>query len=244
MAVLLIAVLVIAIAACSEIVKSFSEFKGDGNIQSVSLDLEADKFYEIEIFINVNDENTDIFLNVGEEYAPFEVITDKNILDSFEISVKDDKITVKGNERYRYKTSNKITINTNAKFKVIDSTTNLTIDVKSVRGDMTIKTSGILSGKISDIKCENFVMIDSGVVSLTLDGEVENLSLKQSGVTTLSAYGLAAQHVGINASGVTNSEINAVLSLNVRASGVYHIYYTGDPVMNIESSGTGRVIKK
>jgi hypothetical protein len=247
MAVLLISILTVALAACSGNIPKLKKLEGDGNIQSVSLDLEADKFYEIEISIDVSDTGmdiTDVLLNIGEEYAPFEVVTDKNILDTFEISVKDDKITVKGNGLYRYKASNKIIINTNAKFKVIDSATKLIIDVESVRGDMKIKTSGILSGEISDIKCENFEMIDSGVVNLTLNGEVENLRLKQSGATTLSAYGLAAQKVSINASGVTNSEINAVSSLNVRASGIYSIYYKGDPVTDIKKSGIGSITKK
>jgi len=93
-----------------------------------------------------------------------------------------------------------------------------------------------------DLEAERLECHLSGGSDTDLEGSVNHLHIQASGGSDFEGFKLATKHCVINASGSSDSNVNASESLEVNASGSSDVNYKGNPSKtNIQSSGSSDV---
>jgi hypothetical protein len=176
-----------------------------------------------------------------------EVEIDENLQQYVEVQNEGGKLVVRVKDGFRIEKTTKNNIYISLK----------TIDIFSVSGVCTIKTTGTLkcssltltiSGVTDcelDLSCDKLVANISGVTNIELRGNATELSIKQSSVGSLNAKKLIAEKADIINSGVGSVSVFANQELSLHNSGVGSITYSGDAVIkSIHSSGVGKISKE
>lgn len=88
---------------------------------------------------------------------------------------------------------------------------------------------------------KNLELHHDGVASFSMEGSVDNLHLKNSGVGSFEGFDLEVKHCVIEQNGVGNTKLSCSESLMGELNGVGNIFYKGDPTVDVEVNGIGRV---
>jgi hypothetical protein len=102
---------------------------------------------------------------------------------------------------------------------------------------------------VSDVEVSGFFglasmeVISNGVGDLTLHGSTDRLSITQHGVGRVNASGMQADTCQVGLSGVGNMEVRVSDRLFGYLSGVGSIHYHGEPVVEVNDTGVGNVIR-
>ncbi|QEG21467.1 head GIN domain-containing protein [Mariniblastus fucicola] len=117
------------------------------------------------------------------------------------------------------------------------------LDVKvSVASLDSVTASGIGNVKAVDVSGPSMKVDISGVGSVTIDGEVDQLDVSVSGTGSANLKDLIAKDVKAEASGTGKVTVHASQSVDANASGVAGITVYGNPEdVKKESSGVGNV---
>jgi len=122
-----------------------------------------------------------------------------------------------------------------------------------VNGANELETRGGLNGEslmvqangASQLKIEfigtELKLAANGGSSINLRGEVGALEIEVNGAAKVKASKMRADHVKVEVSGAAESEVWAVNSLDVSASGASDVKYKGEPEINKESSGASNI---
>ena len=82
----------------------------------------------------------------------------------------------------------------------------------------------------------------SGAGNINVCGTAESLVVDISGAGNFQGFGMVAQNVNASVSGAGNMRVTAEQALDVTISGSGSIYYKGNPQINSNISGAGRLI--
>jgi len=80
-----------------------------------------------------------------------------------------------------------------------------------------------------------------GVASFSLEGSVDELSLNKSGVGSFDAFDLEVDIYVIEQNGIGNTRLTCSNSLSGELTGIGNIYYKGQPNIDMDVTGIGRV---
>ena len=95
------------------------------------------------------------------------------------------------------------------------------------------------------ISCHTLTTNLSGVGNATLSGNADEVIIQNSAVGNLKAFELLVNRLIIKHKGVGNVEVNAEKEINIYASGVGNLYYSGNAeVGEFKVNGTGKVEKR
>ncbi len=127
-----------------------------------------------------------------------------------------------------------------------DNTNYNNVDVTIYAGTPTIQSidkDGVGTLEVLDFyDLDRLEVTQDGVGDVILIGSADRLVYEHDGVGSLEGFDFVADRVDITTDGVGNSEVNAVDSLRGELNGVGSIYYKGNPSLNIDDDGVGRVI--
>ncbi|MEL6721324.1 MAG: head GIN domain-containing protein [Bacteroidota bacterium] len=110
------------------------------------------------------------------------------------------------------------------------------------------KLSVLMNEGIGDISIRDFEdleelrIMNEGVGNIEVRGTAKQLTLNTSGVGEFNGFNFLVTTCVAQQSGVGNIEVNVEDDLRGELSGVGHIYYKGNPEINVQRTGVGTVI--
>lgn len=104
--------------------------------------------------------------------------------------------------------------------------------------DYSIKTGEEISA-IVVVPSLDFISL-TGVGDFEISGEKQDgLDIHITGKGNVEAFGMEVTDCNISISGVGNCEVNVSDNLDIRISGVGHVFYKGNPLLKTDFSGVG-----
>ena len=131
-----------------------------------------------------------------------------------------------------------ITTNSNLLERVVTTVNNNTLTVTQRRAGTFRASELTIDVYLPELKAVSL----SGVGKITINGgNAAELTLSLSGTGSVDAQNFQVQNVSINHSGVGTARIWVTNSLTGTLSGVGNILYRGNPAINVNRTGIGRV---
>ncbi len=221
-----------------------NSFKGNGQQTSDSVTLEGD-IYKLVIEDVIFNEKKSPKLVINESLEDAVVITtDKNILDTIDISVDDSTktILVKGDSEKRYKTDD-FTLQVGTPLNHIETygLYDLDVNLPSVK-ECNVELDGLYSGKMVFGNLDNFTLNVEGLGDISLVGECANSNIKIDGALNLEAYDFKTVDTTIETAGLAKCNIYVSNNLEANLEGAGVINYDGNPVsVNKSADGVGKI---
>jgi hypothetical protein len=114
-----------------------------------------------------------------------------------------------------------------------------------LRGDdLQLDFSGASTVKISNLQASKLSFEGSGATKVELSGKVVTQAVELSGAGSYSAMGLQSDRAEVHVSGAGKAYVNAKTSLTVEISGAALVEYSGNPKLEQEISGVGKVRRR
>jgi len=179
---------------------------------------------QLDEFHDVNFEGVgELILQVGDR-RPFEVSADGNLLPLIETSVKDGLLTI----RFSQPVQPRSPLRFRAGTKKLDH----------------VSAAGAASMTIIGVHGAKFALELSGAGSVDLAGEVGELDVVLSGAGNVDAQRLRARLAHAVVSGTGNVDLFVIDQLTAEISGAGSIYYIGEPRVESNITGVGKVGRK
>jgi hypothetical protein len=171
------------------------------------------------------------------------VEADENLLPLITTKVENNKLVI----------DNKKNIHGSKDLKIYISVAEC--DDISISGDVEFNSDGKIKAKEMDVDISgmgNLNMIVelqslsiecSGSGNLNLSGTAENVNADLSGASDISAYYLLTKYFKLSSSGAGKANINVSEKLDIDISGASTVNYKGNPSINQNISGVGKVRK-
>jgi hypothetical protein len=110
--------------------------------------------------------------------------------------------------------------------------------------DLRVDVSGASSLKIGDLQASRLWLDGSGAVSADIAGKVETQQIDLSGAGSYRAGSLLSDKADIRVSGAGKAIVNAARLLKVDISGAGVVEYIGDPKIEQQISGVGKIRRR
>ena len=181
------------------------------------------------------------------DYPKVLIETDENLVETIQIIEEDGKLTIKSKKGANIKKSTKM--NVYVTFQNLDD-----LEIKGV-GNVSTKNMLTFNDALNveiegvgntdlQLTCSELNAKFASTGNITLDGNVKQACIKNSGIGNINAFNLLVQDLEINNSGIGNVKIYAVNTLNIKSSGIGNLEYKGDAeIKDFNISGIGKVRK-
>lgn len=180
----------------------------------------------IENFYNVSvNGSTNVFITYGTTFS-VKVKAYQNIISSLETKVNNGMLTI----------GFKNNVNNDNSEVYITMPSLLSV---ATNGSGNIDTKGDFLG-MDYFSASTF---GSGMISIE-KGSAKNYKVSVSGSGDVKSFGLATEQATITASGSGDVELTVTKNLKGTLKGSGNVYYKGSPVIDVTTSGSGKVIKK
>lgn len=176
-----------------------------------------------------------------------EIKAEDNLIDYITTEVKDGKLTIEFDKKYKYRTNKSITILVN--FELLNSIA-LAGSGEIIGKDLIDSDNLVLSlagsGKVKlDVSCTDLTSNIAGSGNIDLSGKTDVFNGNISGSGNIEAQALHASIVNTKIAGSGNIKVYAANEIHAQTSGSGNIIYYGDPtIIKANSSGSGSVRKK
>ena len=175
-----------------------------------------------------------------------EIIAQQNILDMLQTYVSGNKLVIKFNGNYDYRTSSDIRINISApSVNYFEVTTSGSIYCSNAfqPASLFLKSSGSGSIKLQNVITGNIEAISttSGSISAT-GGLALSENLKTSGSGTIDLVSINAKSATAKTSGSGNIKVKVSDHLHATVEGSGSIYFSGFPEVASHVSGSGHLV--
>lgn len=211
---LLLLGLVIVAAGCHH--RARYEIQGSGNRVSQKR--------QVSPFTAISTEGAFTIEVTCQKNLSLEVEGDDNILDAVTAEVSNNVLRLKNDKNY--------SVTEPVKFK---------ISVPNLEG---LSVSG--AGKI-DIKGMNndkFEIDSAGAPSISVEGTTKIVDIDSSGAGKIDTHNLRASRAVVDSRGVSKIDLDVIDQLDVKISGPSSVTYKGDPVVNKDIRGPGKVERR
>lgn len=212
--------------ACGE------HIKGNGKVEERQQNL--DHFTSIDL-----SGMFEVELIEGDEQI--EVITDENLHDHINISVKNGELIIDTRDKYLdaeqillriyYRDLNEIDVS---------GAVSLNTENQLQTNHFTLDVSGACEGNLN-VAVEELEIEISGGGELTLSGEANHLDIDVSGAGEIKALDLIAQEADLEITGAGEIELSVENRLNVEVTGAGEVRYLGDPTISKSVTGAGEI---
>ncbi len=108
--------------------------------------------------------------------------------------------------------------------------------------DLELKISGLGSMDL-EFDCENLDVLTSGAGTFTLSGESKKMDVSISGMGNVRAFDLETEDADVRISGAGDADISVANFLKATISGSGNVIYRGTPSTDVHVSGVGKVKK-
>ena len=185
----------------------------------------------------------DVHLLQGEKES-IKIETDGNLLAHIKTEIIGEELKIEMPNSIRIKENIKTVIQVtlkDIKYLELSSIGKTKTLEKLVLSDIDVKISGVGNTDL-EIQCESIDMEVSSVGNTSLIGSAKNASFEYSGTGNVHAKEFETEYLAISASGVGDVTINATKEINLEASGVGNVKYTGGAVIKrLDVTGIGNV---
>jgi hypothetical protein len=219
----------------------FRSLEGNGIL--VKQQRQLDDFEQIRISGPIN-----VYLEQGNKSSVV-IQADENLTDIIQTTIDDNTLVVEWVEPDDTKVKPKNQVKVYITFKNIHTLKSTLVGnlecLSTIEADsLHVQSSGV--GKMNlMLNCNTLTTKLSGVGSVTLSGNTDEAIIKNSSVGNLNAFELNTNKLIIKHSGVGNVEVSAEEEINIYATGVGNLYYSGKAVVgDLSVKGTGRVERR
>jgi hypothetical protein len=153
-----------------------------------------------------------------------EVEGDDNVLEFITAEIRNDVLHLKSTKSYSMKEPVKVTI------------TVPNLEALSVSGAGNIDIKGMDN--------DSFEIDSNGAPSITVAGRTKTVNIDTSGAGKIDTHNLRAARAVVESNGVSKVDIDVSEQLDVTVSGPSTVTYRGDPVVNKNVNGPGKVEKR
>jgi hypothetical protein len=153
-----------------------------------------------------------------------EVEGDDNILDAVTAEVSNNVLQLKNSKDY--------SVTEPVKFK---------ISVPNIDG---LSVSGAGKIDIKGIKNDKFEIDASGAPAISVEGTTKVIDIDTTGAGKIDTHNLHASRAVVDSRGVSKVDLDVTDQLDVKISGPSSVTYKGDPVVNKDIRGPGKVERR
>ncbi|HEY0896206.1 MAG TPA: head GIN domain-containing protein, partial [Sphingobacteriaceae bacterium] len=121
--------------------------------------------------------------------------------------------------------------------------TNFTTRNKMITPSLEVEVSGANNCEL-EVEAGELSIDASGAANIKLTGKADELEIDASGACNIKAYELSAGRVDAEVSGVSNVDVTAQKKLDVKASGLSHVNYKGNPQIGVREVSKMSSLKK
>ncbi len=184
-------------------------------------------------------EQEKVEVEINEKYRQYaRVSVDDRVL-NIRLDLKDreerrDHDDLKFNVYVTYKTLKELTGN---------GATNFTTRNKLTTPSLEVEVSGANNSTL-DVDAGELSIDASGAANIKLTGKADELEIDASGACNIRAYDLHAARVDADVNGVSNADITVQKKLDVKASGLSHVNYKGNPEVGVREISRMSTLKK
>jgi hypothetical protein len=107
-----------------------------------------------------------------------------------------------------------------------------------------LNVSGAGKIDISGVKNDKLEIDASGAPSINVSGLTRIIDIETSGAAKIDTHKLRASRAVVNSKGVSNIDLDVSDQLDVTISGPSRVSYEGDPIVNKQINGPGKLEKK
>jgi Putative auto-transporter adhesin, head GIN domain len=193
-----------------------SNVKGSGNRQSQKRDIAP--------FTSIQTEGAFTIEVVCQKDLSLEVEGDDNVLPLVTAEVRNNVLRLSNNGSYSTSEPVKFTI----------AVPNL--EVLNVSGAGKIDIKGMNN--------ENFAIDADGAPTINVSGNTKMVNIHTNGAGKVNTYNLNAARAVVNSNGATQVELDVNEQLDVTVNGPSSVTYKGDPVVNKNVNGPGKVARR
>ena len=111
--------------------------------------------------------------------------------------------------------------------------TNFHTQNKLTASKLKLNVSGANNSTL-DLDAGEFKVEASGAANIKLSGSADKLAIDANGACNIKAYDLKATNVHAQVSGVSNAYVTAQKKLDVKAHGLSHVNYKGNPEIGVK----------
>jgi len=221
----------------------FNYVKGDGNIIEKEIDISDYK----EFIFQMRGEKACniIYEQKSDTPAYLKMITDGNIFDLFKIESDSNTLSIMGIGEKKFSPT-KLEIYTNspaiAKLMIMGNVkTHLKGKINSP--DLTIEFYGVGNITTDSLICNKIVSEIYGMSNVILTGRTNSFESHINGMGKTKAFELDADSVFCYNSGMGTTEVYPKKYLKVELSGMGKVKYKGNPTLDQEINGAGKIEK-
>lgn len=234
--------IILALMLLSTITTFSQERKVRGNKNIISKDKKVQKYNKVLIGNGI-----DLMIMANSILPEVNITADANLHQIFEISVKDELLTIKIRDGIEV-------LNQTENFKV--SITNKDLDKITVLGNSRVESMGVLetnnleievmeSGMVTpQIKTQELKLSNKGSGTIALTGKTNNVYIKNQGSGLVDLSKVTSFFTEVHLEGSGDVYTRAINGLDGKLKGSGNIYYENTEILNIEITGSGQLISK
>ena len=179
------------------------------------------------------------------QVAAFTSITTEGAFNIEVACQKDLSLEVEGDDNVLEFVSTEVSNNVlrlkNTKGYSVNEPVKIKISVPNLEG---LSVSGAGKIDIKGMKNEKFEIDSNGAPSIAVSGTTKLIDINTNGAGKIDTHNLRASRGVVESNGVSRVDVAVADQLDVTVSGPSSVFYEGDPVVNKEVRGPGKVEKR
>jgi hypothetical protein len=194
----------------------FNELKGSGKRETQKR--------EIAPFTSISTEGAFNIEVVCQKDVSLEVEGDDNILPLVSTDVRNNVLHIENTKSY--------SVNEPVRFRI------------SVPNLEAISADGAGKIQITGVNNEKLQISSDGAAIINVAGTTKMIGVDTNGASKIDTHNLRSAHAIVDSKGASKIDLGVCDKLDVNVSGVSHVTYRGDPVVNKTIRGPGKVEKR
>lgn len=179
------------------------------------------------------------------EVAPFTSIYTEGAFNIEVVCQKSPAVEVEGDDNVLAFVSSEVKNNvlrlSNTKSYSVDEPVTFRISVPNLE---SISADGAGQIKISGVNNDKIQIFSNGAPTITVAGTTKMVGVDSNGAAKIDTHKLRSAHAIVDTKGASKVDLGVCDQIDVNVSGVSHVTYRGDPVVNKTVRGPGKVEKR
>jgi len=179
------------------------------------------------------------------EIAPFTSISTEGAFNIEVVCQKDVSLEVEGDDNILPLVSSEVRNNvlhlSNTKGYSVNEPVTFRISVPNLEA---ILANGAGKIQITGVSNDKLQISSNGAAVITAAGTTKMVGVDTNGAAKIDTHNLRSTHAVVDSKGASKVDLGVCDKLDVNVSGVSHVTYRGDPVVNKTIHGPGKVEKR
>jgi Putative auto-transporter adhesin, head GIN domain len=179
------------------------------------------------------------------EVAPFTSISTEGAFNIEVVCQKDVSVEVEGDDNILPLVNTEVRGNvlriSNTKSYSVREPITFRISVPNLE---SILADGAGKVQITNVNNEKLQISSNGAVAINATGTTKMIGVDTNGASKIDTHNLRSAHAIVDSKGASKIDLGVCDRIDVNVSGVSHVTYRGDPVVNKSIHGPGKVEKR